>query len=153
MRDPMRDTQPLLDAIHATLNDRAPVAAAIQESRRRMHRARNRRRTTLAALAFTALTAAAWWPDRHSKEPSRAAVAEKPMLQIFSTRENTSPLPIFSTSESRRPFALFSSRDERLTIRNIDDRTLFELLNPYGPVIVYVGADKQPTLLLLNPAH
>lgn len=148
----MRNSQSLLDAI---LDDapRAPVSAAVRESNR-LRTGRGRRRLAGLALALAALAVMAVNYGSHSHEkPTPPLAAATPGIRIFSTAEMTGTrLPFFS-SAGLQPFTLFSSRDESLAIRNIDDRILFDLLKPYEPVIAYVGAERQPVLLLLKSPH
>jgi len=145
----MRDTHPLLDA----LNDLAPgklVANAIRESRR-MRSARRCRNAGLVALACAAIASAVMkFESSPVSNPAPAQAFAQPALRIFSTADAASSLPAFSTPKTTRALAFFSSKGEPLAIRSIDDYALLELLQPYGPVIVYAGPGEQPSLLLLN---
>lgn len=145
----MRDSQSLIKAI---LDDTAGhVSAAVAEARRTQHtRKRRRVAVTAAALVAVALASTRMLAPSHPKLPPEPVATAAPGLRIFTTDETNSRFAEFSTPANAPAFAQFVSADQTFRIRTIDDNTLLELLKPYGPAIVYLGADRHPSLLLLD---
>ncbi len=145
----MPDSRLLFDALLDDLP--SPVPAAVREVRR--SRQSRRRAASLVAVIMLAGGLASVWFNEFWSRPQEAKVATAvPGFHLFSTAETPFSLRRISTSEMAHPVALFSNRDIRLTFHEIDDYGLLELLQPYAPVIVYLGRSEQPTLLFLNHA-
>lgn len=131
----MRDNL-LLDAILAD-ERRDPVAAALRE----ILRVRKRRRVvrslaTATVLAMGALTAWIFLPSREISAPAPS--------QALAVRE-------FPTTASPALIQTFHTDEVKLSIiREINDDTLFALLEPYEPVIVRHSAGAPAELRLLR---
>jgi hypothetical protein len=130
---------PLLSAL---LHDRNPVPEALLEARR------TRRRRVLRSAAFAgsaALIAIVVSVQFLVTGPSQETA---PAFRAFSTTEIPAQIAAFSTPQTGPQTSLFSSTGKTRLIRPIDDRTLFDLLRPYGPVIVH--SDDGASLLLVR---
>jgi hypothetical protein len=143
----MPDSQPLINAL---LDDTpGPVTVAIREARR-TRQSRRVAASITAIVLITGFLACLRLGGHRTTSSETRIVTEDPGFRTFSTAGTPFSLRRVSTVETARPIAFFSNRDVRPAFREIDDQSLFELLHPYAPVIVYLGHGEQPTLLFLN---